>query len=138
MLCNSALSAYFIRVLLVFVPGLLMQVPSWQFVGLVWKDPYYQPCPARGSLWVVTTAFMSKKVPVAVACLAREKLWKAERLLPWVRLCCPCPPAAGQLASSLGVLLFEGETFNFVSSDAKVCARCLLSCQSACLLSCFL
>lgn len=138
MLSNLALSTCFIRALLVFVPGLLMQIPSWQFLGLIWKDPYYQLCPAQGLLWAVTNAYMSKKVNGPADWLARVKLWKAKQLQPWVLLCSPCPPTAGQVASSLGVLLFEGETFDFASSAEKVCARCLLSHQSACLLSCFL
>lgn len=138
MLSKLALSAYFVRALLVFVPGLLMQISSWQFVGLIWSDPYYQPRPARGLLWAVTNAYVSKKVHGPAACLARVKLWEAEWLLPWAPLCCPSPPTACQLTPSLGISLLEGETLNFASSTEKACGCCLLLCQSACLLSCFL
>lgn len=48
LLSNLALSTYFLSALLVFVPGLLMKMSGWQFVGLIWKDPYFNLLP-RGT-----------------------------------------------------------------------------------------
>lgn len=111
MLSNLALSAHFIRALLVFVPGLLMQMPNWQFVGPIWKDPRYQPCPALGC-----HQCLSKTVHGPAACLARAKLqsWAA------AALSLLCVPALPQQVSLLLAWVFEGETFMFASSAEKV------------------
>lgn len=55
LLSNLALSAYFLRVLLVFVPGLLMKMSGWHFVGSI-----LQPFATWDLIWAVTSAYVSK------------------------------------------------------------------------------
>lgn len=90
-----------------------MQISIWQFLGMILEDPYFQLCPAWGSLRAVTSVSVSKNVHGPAACLARAKPRKAEQPLPWG--CSAAPAVPHQVSSCLisGVLLFEGEMLDF-------------------------
>lgn len=80
---------------------------------MILEDPYFQLCPAWGSLRVVTNVSASKNVHGPAASLARMKVWKAEQPLPCGCSAAPAFPHQVSSCLSSGVLLFEGEILNF-------------------------
>lgn len=106
-----------------------MQIPSWQFLGIILEDPYFQLCPAWGSLRGSHQCPCEQKHPWSCCLFGRGKLWKAEQPLPWVLLCCSWPPSSGQFTSELRCFAFWRRNTKFFP---LLLSRCVLtaSCPS--------